>query len=146
MRNKSQHWMRVAREVATQGTCPRLHVGAVVVGRDGGIVSTGYNGAPRAQPHCDDIGCLIEEKTGRCKRTVHAEANALLQAGKNAVGGTLYCTHQPCTECSNLILNSGIARVYFEHPYTSQEPSLMEAIVQAYTTANVQLIQIAEMG
>lgn len=129
-------WMQVARVVAQRGTCPRLAVGAVIT-CDHVIVSTGYNGAPRSLPHCDEVGCLIEPETGRCKRTVHAEANALLQAGAMANGGTLYATHFPCRECANLILNAGIARVVFGKHYSSQDNAIAESVLRDFVAANV---------
>jgi len=53
-----EYFMRIAHEVATRSTCPRLAVGAVVV-RDKRILTTGYNGSPSGMPHCEDVGCLI---------------------------------------------------------------------------------------
>ena len=47
------------------------------------ILSTGYNGSIRGMPHCDEVGHLMEN--GHCVATVHAEANAILQAAKNGV-------------------------------------------------------------
>src|SRR5262249_5404100 len=67
-----EYFMNIAREVATRSTCDRKHVGAVLV-RDKSILATGYNGSIRGLPHCDEVGCLMED--GHCVRTVHAEAN-----------------------------------------------------------------------
>ena len=50
-----KYFMNIAREVSTRSTCPRKHVGAVIV-RDKTILSTGYNGSVRGLPHCDDAG------------------------------------------------------------------------------------------
>src|SRR5882672_7261649 len=74
--------MNIARQVATRSTCDRKHVGAVIV-RDKTILSTGYNGSIRGMPHCDDVGHDLEG--GHCIATIHAEANAILQAAKNGV-------------------------------------------------------------
>lgn len=79
-----------------------------------------------------------------CKRTVHAEANALLQAGSRARGGTLYCTHQPCMECSNLIINAGIKRVVFIHGYTSQNKELQKTTLENYKRSCISLEQVSE--
>lgn len=111
-------WMEVARTVARRSTCPRLQVGAVLVDDDNQIISTGYNGAAKGMSHCDDVGCDIEKETGRCKRTVHAEINALLQ-GPNFTGTTLYVTHLPCTECTAIICNTGIERIVYGEQYGS---------------------------
>src|SRR3989442_7693906 len=74
--------MNIARQVATRSTCDRKHGGAVIV-RDKTILSTGYNGSIRGMPHCDDVGHDLEG--GHCVATIHAEANAILQAAKNGV-------------------------------------------------------------
>lgn len=116
-----EYFMRIAREVATRSTCPRLAVGAVVV-RDKRILTTGYNGSPAGMPHCEDVGCLIRIVDGResCQRTLHAEQNAIIQAAYHGVsvrGSTIYCTHQPCLVCTKMILNAGIVEVYYEGGY-----------------------------
>ena len=65
--------------------------------RDRTILSTGYNGSIRGLPHCEDVGCMMED--GHCVATVHAEANAILQAANNGVriaGAEIYTTASPC--------------------------------------------------
>jgi dCMP deaminase len=87
-----EYFMAIALQVATRSTCDRKHVGAVVV-RDRMILTTGYNGSIRGAPHCEDAGHLMED--GHCVRTVHAEANAIVQAARNGVridGGHIYVT------------------------------------------------------
>lgn len=106
-------FMEVAKVVAKRGTCPRLQVGAVITSGNK-IISTGYNGAPAGTSHCTEVGCLIEEETGRCKRTVHAEVNAIIQAGvSNGCDTTLYTTEFPCIECASIIANSNVDRLVY---------------------------------
>jgi len=115
-----QYFMNIAAVVASRSTCPRKFVGAVIV-RDRTILSTGYNGSIRGLPHCEDVGCVVED--GHCVSTVHAEANAILQAARNgvAVGGAeLYTTASPCWPCFKLIANSGISRVYYGEFYRDE--------------------------
>lgn len=112
-----QYFMDIAKQVATRATCDRKHVGAVVV-RDRTILSTGYNGSIRGMPHCDEVGHMMEN--GHCVATVHAEANAILQAAKNGVrieGATLYTTASPCWPCFKLIANSGCVRIVYGEFY-----------------------------
>ena len=116
-----EYFMRIAHEVATRSTCPRLAVGAVVV-RDKRILTTGYNGAPSGMPHCDDVGCLIRVVDGRksCQRTLHAEQNAIIQAAYHGVSvrdSVLYCTHQPCLLCVKMIMNAGVEEVRYAGGY-----------------------------
>ena len=112
-----EYFMNIAREVATRSTCDRKFVGAVVV-RDRSILATGYNGSIKGLPHCDEEGHLMEE--GHCVRTVHAEANAIVQAAKNGMridGADIYVTASPCWGCFRLIANAGIGRIVFGEFY-----------------------------
>jgi dCMP deaminase len=111
------YFMNIARQAATRSTCARKHVGAVIV-REKSILSTGYNGSIRGMPHCDDVGHLMD--SGHCVATVHAEANAIIQAARNGVridGGEIYTTASPCWDCFKLIANSGLTRVFFGEFY-----------------------------
>jgi dCMP deaminase len=113
--------MAIAREVASRSTCDRKHVGAVIV-REKMILATGYNGSIRGLAHCDDAGHLMED--GHCVRTVHAEANAIVQAARNGVrldAGQIYVTASPCFGCFKLIANSGIVKVVFGEFYRDQK-------------------------
>lgn len=115
-----EYFMAIAREVATRSTCDRKHVGAVIV-REKMILATGYNGSIRGLPHCDDVGHLMED--GHCVRTVHAEANAIVQAARNGVrleNADIYVTASPCFGCFKLIANSGLKRIVFGEFYRDQ--------------------------
>ena len=114
------YFMGIARQAATRATCPRKHVGAVVV-RDRTVLSTGYNGSIRGLPHCEDVGCVMED--GHCVTTVHAEANAILQAAKNGVsveGAEIYTTASPCWNCFKLIVNAGIRTIFYGEFYRDE--------------------------
>lgn len=128
--------MELAKTVSTRATCRRRSVGAVIV-RNRRILSTGYNGAPRGVPHCEEYGCDI---TQRCQLAAHAEQNAIAQAAANGVsceGATLYVTCQPCNACAKLIINSGVQRVVFEGDYPDP------LAIELFELANVELIRIA---
>jgi dCMP deaminase len=115
-----EYFMNIARAVATRATCDRKHVGAVIV-RDKVILSTGYNGSIRGMPHCDEVGHMMED--GHCVRTIHAEANAIIQAaqsGTSIEGATIYVTASPCWACFKMIANAGIKRVVFGEFYRDE--------------------------
>ena len=115
-----RYFMNIAKQVATRSTCDRKNVGAVIV-RDRTILSTGYNGSIRGMPHCDEVGHQMEGD--HCIATVHAEANAIIQAAKNGVavdGAELYTTASPCWPCFKLIANSGIRRIYYGEFYRDE--------------------------
>jgi dCMP deaminase len=116
----NEYFMGIAHQAATRSTCQRKHVGAVIV-RDRTVLSTGYNGSIRGLPHCEDSGCVMED--GHCITTVHAEANAILQAAKNGVsvdGAELYTTASPCWNCFKLIANAGIRTIYYGEFYRDE--------------------------
>jgi dCMP deaminase len=115
------YFMNIARQVATRSTCDRKHVGAVIV-RDKTILSTGYNGSIRGMPHCDEVGHDLD--AGHCVATIHAEANAILQAAKNGVmieGTELYTTASPCWGCFKLIANAGIRTIFYAEFYREEK-------------------------
>jgi dCMP deaminase len=112
-----EYFMNIAKTVATRATCDRKLVGAVLV-RDRIILATGYNGAIRGLPHCDEEGHLMED--GHCVRTVHAEANAIVQAARAGVrieGADVYVTASPCWGCFRLLANAGVKRIVFGEFY-----------------------------
>jgi dCMP deaminase len=112
-----EYFMRIATDVATRSTCNRKHVGAVLV-RDKCILATGYNGSIRGSAHCDEAGHLMED--GHCVRTIHAEANAVIQAAKNGVrieGASIYVTASPCWGCFKMLANAGTVRIVFGEFY-----------------------------
>lgn len=122
--------MQIAHVVANRGTCSRAQVGAVIA-RDGRILVTGYNGPPAGMPHCTDpLGCSVLDRaaSGGCVRAVHAEANAIAYAARHGIsteGADLYCTHLPCLKCAELIINSGLARVFYHSDYRVKEGEVL---------------------
>jgi dCMP deaminase len=112
-----EYFMEIARTVATRATCPRARVGAVLT-RERRILTTGYNGAPRGIAHCTEAGCIMVD--GHCQRATHAEANAIVQGALHGVGlagATAYCTHQPCSGCSKLLISAGVVRIVYADAY-----------------------------
>jgi dCMP deaminase len=115
-----EYFMNVARVVSSRSTCPRKYVGAVIV-RDRTILSTGYNGSIRGLPHCSDVGHMMED--GHCVATIHAEANAIIQAAKNGVtidAGSIYVTASPCWGCFKQCANAGLNRICYGEFYRDE--------------------------
>jgi dCMP deaminase len=124
-----EYFMQIARTVATRATCPRASVGAVLV-REHRILTTGYNGSPRGVAHCSEVGCTLVND--HCMRTTHAEANAVVQGalhGVNLDGSTAYCTHQPCVNCSKLLISAGVRKIVYETAYP--DPIAQELLAEA---------------
>ena len=135
-----EYFMRIAMAAATRSTCDRKHVGAVIV-RDKTILSTGYNGSIRGLPHCDEVGHMMENT--HCVATVHAEANAIIQAAKHGTminGADIYITASPCWNCFKLIANSGIRRIFYCEFYRD------ERIIKIARQAGIELKQVTLEG
>jgi dCMP deaminase len=131
-----RYFMNLAREAASRSTCPRKAVGAIIV-RDKAVLATGYNGSLRGLPHCTEVGCLMEND--HCVRTVHAEANALLQAARHGVtieGADIYVTASPCWDCFKLIANAGIRRILYGEFYRDGR------IVEFASQAGIELVHL----
>lgn len=123
-----KRFVELSQTIATWSSCYKegRQVGAVIV-RDKRIITTGYNGAPSGIKSCKEKGECLRIKLGIPSGTrhelcyaIHAEQNAIIQAAKLGIsieGATLYCTHYPCTICAKMIVNAGIKRVIYIHPY-----------------------------
>lgn len=147
--SRDQTLMENALSWAKHSTCSRLAVGAVV-SRDGRSFSTGYNGAPAGLPHCDHSVCTCPTDDhgrvdyvgmfcpahGACRQAVHAELNALMFAARFGLpteGAEIHTTHQPCLNCAMAIVNAGIIRVVFLHPY--RDNGGLDLLIAAGVTA-----------
>jgi len=136
-----EYFMMIAHDVSSRATCIRRKVGAVIV-KDKRILSTGYNGVPTGITHCTPETCLRNiynvpsgERHELC-RGLHAEQNAIIQAafhGVSIAGAIIYVTHQPCSICTKMLINAGIKKFIFEHPYNDELAKAMmdEAGVEA---------------
>ena len=112
---------------------------AYIIVKENRIMTTGYNGAPAGIKTCREKGECMRDKLGIPSGTrmetcyaVHAEQNAIVQAAKLGVsidGATLYCTHQPCSMCCKMIINSGIKRVIYKEGYP--DPFTLELFAEA---------------
>jgi dCMP deaminase len=120
------YFLSVCEAIAARADCTRAQIGALIVDANHWIVSTGYNGAPSGAPGCLTSGACPRGRKSLAELppggpyssddelyciAVHAEANALLRAGRAATGATLYSTREPCHACTKLAEGIGIARV-----------------------------------
>lgn len=135
--DKKNYYLDIAETVLERGTCLRRNFGAIIVKNDQ-IVSTGYVGAPRGRKNCIDMGVCIREKNNIPRgeryelcRSVHAEANAIIHASRDAmIGSTLYLVGKDaktgayvenasaCSMCKRMIINAGIKKVIIRNTKT----------------------------
>lgn len=110
------YFVAIADVVRTKSKDTSTQVGAVIVGQDNQIVSTGFNGFPRG---VDETDPARWERPVKYQYVEHAEKNSVYNAartGVSLIGCTLYLVGMgppcmPCTECAKAIIQSGIARV-----------------------------------
>ena len=121
--------MKMAELTSERSTCLRRKVGAVIV-QNKHIIATGYNGAPKGLPHCEELGGCLREQLGvpsgerhELCRALHAEQNAIIQSatlGQSVEGATIYITHQPCVICAKMIINAGIQKIIVREGYPDE--------------------------
>ena len=104
-------FLKLAHEVASWSKDRSTQVGAVIMGPDRDPRSFGYNGFPR---NVNDNIEARHERPLKYAWTEHAERNAL--ANCNRVGiptkdCSIYITHFPCSNCSRMIIQSGLKDV-----------------------------------
>ena len=122
--NLDKYYLDIALAVAARSPCLKKHYGAVIV-NNGEIISTGYNGPARGEPHCTvctKIGHNKDMEEYATCPAVHAEQNAIISASRrDMIGGILYLAGvdangnrvnaKPCEICMRLIKNSGLKMV-----------------------------------
>ncbi|CCK71795.1 deoxycytidine monophosphate deaminase KNAG_0H03810 [Huiozyma naganishii CBS 8797] len=122
------YFMKLATLAASRSNCMKRRVGCVIV-RECRVIATGYNGTPRHLTNCFNGGCPRcngggSDNLHTCL-CLHAEENALLEAGRDRVGdnATLYCDTCPCLTCSVKIVQTGIKEVVYSQSYRMDEHS-----------------------
>lgn len=122
-------------------------VGAVIVGPDLEIRSTGYNGFPRGVR--DDAEHRYDRSSGeKFFWFEHGERNAIYNAARMGVsvdGCTLYVNRYPCSDCARGIIQAGIKRVVcppkpvndgaLDHSFDVSEIMLRESGIKIDTSA-----------
>jgi dCMP deaminase len=110
--NWNDYFLNIAQQVKLKSKDSRTQIGAVIVGIDKEIVSTGYNSFPRG------INDDVEQRQERPEKYYwfeHAERNAIYNAARIGVSTkdcTIYLTCGiPCADCARGIINAGIRRI-----------------------------------
>jgi len=116
------YFLDLAKTCASRSNCIRANVGAVIVSDDKTIKATGYNGTPSKVESCAERGECYRIKHNipsgtryETCRSIHAEQNAIIQAGQDKCkGATMYIWGHDfiCILCTRFIIQSGIVEVY----------------------------------
>lgn len=115
--SRMKKYLDLASHIAGWSKDPSTKVGAVAVGRDGQILSQGYNGFPRG---IIDTYDRLNNREEKYKFVVHAEMNCIYNATLNGVSlrdADLYVSGLPvCSECAKGVVQVGIKRVFMCYP------------------------------
>jgi len=110
-----QYFRELAHTVKKKSKDKNTQIGAVIVGKDKEIVSTGYNSFPRGIKDYED---KRQERPEKYYWFEHAERNAIYNAARIGVstkGTTMYLSCGiPCADCTRGIINAGITRIFCE--------------------------------
>lgn len=138
------YFLKLCNLASFRSNCMKRRVGAVLVSSNR-ILATGYNGTPSGLTNCNQGGCarcnntltLPNSGTGSsaCGQNLdeclclHAEENALLEAGRAKISGganggegaTMYCNTCPCLRCAVKIIQTGIKKVVYQLEYSMDQ-------------------------
>lgn len=130
-----EYYMGFARHAATKSK-DETKVGAVLVGPNGEIRLTGFNGPPR------DVRDLPErfERPEKYRWISHAEQNLVAFAARVGIrteGCRVYVTHHPCSACARTLIQAGIAKVIVGPGTTSMPDEEFTAAATMFEEAGV---------
>lgn len=135
--NWRQYYMAFAQLAATKSK-DTTKVGAILVGPDGEIRLTAYNGPPKG----------VRDHPARFERPAkylyasHAEANLVAFAAREGIrtkGCAVYVTHTPCSACARALIQAGITAVWCGDGTTSMPAEEFKAAVEMIDEAGVEL-------
>lgn len=121
-----QYFMTLTYLTSMKSKDPSTRVGAIIVGPNNEIRSTGYNGLPR---NIADHEHRYRDREYKLLAINHAEENAILHCasiGVSTVGCTLYCQWMPCSRCSKTIIQAGIKEVVYDSHFPGNNEMLQE--------------------
>ena len=140
-------FMQMAQMISGWSKDNSTKVGCVIVSPEKAILSMGYNGFPRG---VDDTPQYRQERPTKYEFVVHAEENALLNAGRNGTrlsGGILYVTMPPCTRCAGSIIQSGIKEVIYLEPAENKKiPGWRDNLKYSFEMFNEAGVKYKEMS
>lgn len=106
-------FLELTKLIATWSKDPSTKRGAVIVGGDLEIRSSGFNGFARGVV---DHPERYNDRSQKYPLIVHAEENCILNAARIGVslkGCTSYCEWSPCSTCARMLIQAGITTVVY---------------------------------
>ena len=133
--NWTEYYMGFARHAARKSK-DTTQVGAILVGPEGEIRLTAYNGPPKGVADTPDRF----ERPAKYLFASHAEQNLVAFAARHGIrteGCTVYVTHQPCAACAKSLIQAGVKVVYFGSGTTSMPEAEFVAASAMFSEAGV---------
>jgi dCMP deaminase len=128
-----EYFRNLAHQVKLKSKDDRTQIGAIIVGKDKEIVSTGYNSFPRG---IDDFRKDRQERPEKYFWFEHGERNAIYNAARIGVstkGCTMYLScGVPCSDCARGIINAGIVRIFCERGGGAKGPKWAESAERSW--------------
>lgn len=136
----ADYYMRFAKHAASMAK-HTTKVGAVLVGPEGEVRLTGYNGVPRG------VHDTPERTSGdsRHKWHSHAEANLIAFAAREGIrtkGCSVYVTHHPCSSCARTLIQAGVSTVYVGDGVTTMPDEEFKVAAIMFDEASVHVERI----
>ena len=103
--------MGIAEEVAKRSKDPSSKNGCVIVDERHRPISFGYNGTIQG---ADESKMTLTERPMKYYFAIHSEMNALIFAGRDLTGCTLYNKMATCENCLKYCLQAGIKRFVYK--------------------------------
>lgn len=117
-----KRFLSLAKEISQWSKDPSTKIGAVTIGPNRRLLSTGYNGFPRGIVDTDE---RLTNRDLKYKYVVHGEMNCIYNATLNGVSlndANLYVYGLPvCSECAKGIIQVGIKNVFMCFPGSISE-------------------------
>lgn len=145
------YFLNIADVVRLKSKDPSTKIGAVIVGPENQIVSTGFNGFPRG---VNETLQSRWERPAKYQWIEHAERNAIYNAARHGIplrGCRMYLVGMgpptiPCTDCARAVIQAGIktviGRAYKETSDTWAED--IRVAQNMLSEAEVKLLEIDE--
>jgi len=109
----TEYFLNIAEQIKLKSKDQSTQIGAIIVGEDNEVLSTGYNSFPRG---LDDSKQERQKSPLKYHYMEHAERNSIYNAARIGVSvknSTIYLTSGiPCSDCARAIINSGIKTIY----------------------------------
>lgn len=134
------YWMGFAQHAARKSK-DGTQVGAALIGPEGEVRLTGYNGPPKGVLDLPDR----RERPRKYLFASHAEANLVAFAAREGIrtaGCTVFVTHHPCSACARTLIQAGVVKVVVGAGTTSMPDEEFKAAATMFREAGVKVAMV----